>query len=77
MHGFGVLYAKIVHKWLGRLDSNQRMTESESVALPLGDTPISIFLSIVETDCAVFHAVSTMKPAMPFPPHRLNRFSVI
>ena len=26
-------------KWLGRSDSNTRMTESESVALPLGDTP--------------------------------------
>jgi hypothetical protein len=25
--------------WLGWLDSNQRMTESKSVALPLGDTP--------------------------------------
>ncbi len=27
-------------KWLGWLDSNQRMAESESAALPLGDTPI-------------------------------------
>ncbi len=27
-------------KWLGWLDSNQRMTESKSVALPLGYTPI-------------------------------------
>ena len=26
--------------WLGRSDSNTRMTESESVALPLGDAPI-------------------------------------
>ena len=26
--------------WLGQLDSNQRMTDSETVALPLGDTPI-------------------------------------
>ena len=25
--------------WLGRLDSNQRMAESESAALPLGDAP--------------------------------------
>ena len=25
--------------WLGWLDSNQRMAESESAALPLGDTP--------------------------------------
>ena len=29
MHDFSVLYAKIVHKWLGRSDSNTRMTESE------------------------------------------------
>ena len=27
-------------KWLGYLDSNQGMTESKSVALPLGDSPI-------------------------------------
>ena len=27
--------------WLGRLDSNQRITESKSVALPLGDAPIT------------------------------------
>ena len=27
-------------KWLGRLDSNQRMRESKSLALPLGDTPV-------------------------------------
>ncbi len=27
-------------KWLGNLDSNQGMTESKSVALPLGYTPI-------------------------------------
>ena len=33
-------YAKIVYIWLGRSDSNTRMTESESVALPLGDAPI-------------------------------------
>ena len=26
--------------WLGWLDSDQRMTESKSVALPLGYTPI-------------------------------------
>ena len=26
--------------WLGRLDSNQRMPESKSGALPLGDAPI-------------------------------------
>ena len=29
-----------VFSWLGRSDSNTRMTESESVALPLGDAPI-------------------------------------
>ena len=26
--------------WLGRLDSNQRMRESKSLALPLGYTPV-------------------------------------
>ena len=30
--------ARIV--WLGRLDSNQRMRESKSLALPLGDAPM-------------------------------------
>lgn len=29
--------------WLGWLDLNQRMTESKSVALPLGYTPIFYF----------------------------------
>ena len=27
--------------WLGRLDSNQRIAESKSGALPLGDAPIN------------------------------------
>ena len=26
--------------WLGRLDSNQRVRESKSLALPLGDAPM-------------------------------------
>ena len=30
--------------WLGWLDSNQRMTGSKPVALPLGDTPILLLL---------------------------------
>ena|GEM_PF-3706092 len=29
-----------IHNWLGRLDLNQRMRESKSRALPLGDAPI-------------------------------------
>ena len=29
-----------VVKWLGRLDSNQRVRESKSLALPLGDAPM-------------------------------------
>ena len=29
-----------VDNWLGRLDSNQRMRESKSLALPLGDAPM-------------------------------------
>ena len=31
--------------WLGRLDSNQRMTESKSVALPLGYVPMRYGIS--------------------------------
>ena len=27
-------------KWLGWMDLNHRMAESESAALPLGDTPV-------------------------------------
>ena len=30
----------VLYFWLGRSDSNTRMTASESVALPLGDAPI-------------------------------------
>ena len=37
-----VFYSKRIcdQFWLGRLDSNQRMRESKSLALPLGDTPV-------------------------------------
>lgn len=37
-------HCPLVHecKWLGWLDSNQRMRESKSLALPLGDTPILV-----------------------------------
>ena len=31
---------ELVSKWLGWLDSNQRMRESKSRALPLGYTPV-------------------------------------
>ena len=31
---------RIHGQWQGRLDSNQRMRESKSLALPLGDTPV-------------------------------------
>ena len=34
------VYSLCKQNWLGRQDSNLRMTESESVALPLGDAPI-------------------------------------
>ena len=34
----------IFELWLGWLDSNQRMTGSKPVALPLGDTPILLLL---------------------------------
>ena len=36
-------------KWLGRLDSNQRMRESKSLALPLGDAPMEKDEGIGET----------------------------
>ena len=29
-------------EWQGLMDSNHRMTESESVALPLGEAPIKL-----------------------------------
>ena len=35
--------------WLGRLDSNQRMRESKSLALPLGDAPMENDEGIGET----------------------------
>ena len=37
-----VFYSKRISDevWLGRLDSNQRMRESKSLALPLGDAPM-------------------------------------
>ena len=31
-----------IHSWLGYCDSNTGMSESESDALPLGDTPITL-----------------------------------
>ena len=34
------LFAAVQHFWLGWLDSNQRMRESKSRALPLGYTPM-------------------------------------
>ena len=36
-------------KWLGRLDSNQRVRESKSLALPLGDAPMEKDEGIGET----------------------------
>ena len=38
-------------KWLGRLDSNQRMTESKSVALPLGYAPTKSFFCNLFSRC--------------------------
>ena len=40
----------LAHIWLGWLDLNQRMRESKSRALPLGDTPTIIFY----IECSVF-----------------------
>ena len=34
-----LVFSGLLKIWLGRQDSNLRMTESESVALPLGYTP--------------------------------------
>ena len=34
---------QLVQTWLGISDSNTRMTESESVALPLGESPLWLF----------------------------------
>lgn len=45
--------------WLGWRDLNSRMTESESVALPLGDTPI--FLAKTTTD----YSAAPDKPTLP------------
>ena len=40
---YRIMYLKCLRQisgWLGRLDSNQRMRESKSLALPLGDAPM-------------------------------------
>ena len=38
---FAAEYKKLKpERWQGLMDSNHRMTESESVALPLGEAPI-------------------------------------
>ena len=36
--------SEMVNSWLGWLDSNQRMAEPKSAALPLGDTPKDVFI---------------------------------
>jgi hypothetical protein len=36
-------FSKNRNGWLGREDSNLRMVESKSTALPLGDAPIAVF----------------------------------
>ena len=46
--------------WLGWRDLNSRMTESESVALPLGDTPIDFYPYMIanfDVKCNFFYAV--------------------
>ena len=42
-----VLMVRMRLRWQGRLDSNQRMVESKSTALPLGDAPIAKLLYII------------------------------
>lgn len=39
-----------IHSWLGYCDSNTGMSESESDALPLGDTPIYFNKILLHTD---------------------------
>jgi hypothetical protein len=36
-------FSKNKNAWLGREDSNLRMVESKSTALPLGDAPIAVW----------------------------------
>ena len=50
---YRIIYPKhrqVENGWLGRLDSNQRMRESKSLALPLGDTPVRKKKSGIGTD---------------------------
>ena len=35
---------EVLNNWLGREDSNLRMAESKSAALPLGDAPMPLFI---------------------------------
>ena len=53
-HGFTLFMHKTVYNWLGRSDSNTRMTESESVALPLGESPKS-FVFYLRYFIKLFH----------------------
>ena len=39
--GRGLSRGVLEYEWQGLMDSNHRMTESESVALPLGEAPIN------------------------------------
>ena len=41
------LFCNCLRKWLGWLDSNQRMQGSKPCALPLGDTPIIRLLTVI------------------------------
>ena len=43
-----------IHYWLGYCDSNTGMSESESDALPLGDTP-KYLCSSVKNTFGIFH----------------------
>ena len=52
--------------WLGWLDSNQRMTESKSVALPLGYTP-NLF-------CAYAHDQEHYVSSIPYLSEKVKRF---
>ena len=45
--------------WLGRSDSNTRMTESESVALPLGDAPMYFVGRFHNLTCVILSKIFT------------------
>lgn len=60
--------------WLGYCDSNTGMSESESDALPLGDTPIIVRARFPHTE-VVTHFVRTTTAAWRY--HNINVIYII